>query len=118
MLGNISMPSTDSQSKDFEHQTLMEREDLETSLVVQWLRLCTPNAGGLGLIPVQGNRFPMLQLKILDSTTKFEDSTAEITPDHQAIQLPLCVDALLLLWLLAMALRTTALSGLLIPTKS
>ena len=56
----------------------MEREDLETSLVVQWLRLCTPNAGGLGLIPVQGNRFPMLQLKILDSTTKFEDSTAEI----------------------------------------
>ena len=23
------------------------------SLVVQWLRLCTPNAGGLGLIPGQ-----------------------------------------------------------------
>ena len=22
-----------------------------TSLVVQWLRLCTPNAGGLGSIP-------------------------------------------------------------------
>ena len=56
----------------------MEREDLGTSLVVQWLRLCTPNAGGLGLIPAQGNRFPILQLKILDSTTKFEDSTAEI----------------------------------------
>ena len=56
----------------------MEREDLGTSLVVQWLRLCTPNAGGLGLIPAQGNRLPILQLKILDSTTKFEDSTAEI----------------------------------------
>ena len=45
-------------------------------------------------------------------------SSRVYTPDHQAIQLPLCVDALLLLWLLAMALRTTALSGLLIPTKS
>ena len=29
---------------------------LGTSLVVQWLRLCTPNAGGLGLIPGQGTR--------------------------------------------------------------
>ena len=27
-----------------------------TSLVVQWVRLCTPNAGGLGLIPGQGTR--------------------------------------------------------------
>ena len=27
-----------------------------TSLVVQWLRLCIPNAGGLGLIPGQGTR--------------------------------------------------------------
>lgn len=44
-------------------------------------------------------------------------SSRVYTPDHQAIQLPLCVDTLLLLWLLAMALRTTALSGFLIPTK-
>ena len=28
-----------------------------TSLVVQWLRLCTPNAGGPGSIPGQGTRF-------------------------------------------------------------
>ena len=27
-----------------------------TSLVVQWLRLCAPNAGGSGLIPGQGTR--------------------------------------------------------------
>ena len=26
-------------------------EEIGTSLVVQWLRLCTRNAGGLGLIP-------------------------------------------------------------------
>ena len=26
----------------------------EMSLVVQWLRLCAPSAGGLGLIPGQG----------------------------------------------------------------
>ena len=35
-----------------------------TSLVVQGLRLCTPNAGGLGLIPGQGTRSPMPQLKV------------------------------------------------------
>ena len=34
-----------------------------TSLVVQGLRLHTPNAGGLGLIPRQGTRFRMLQLR-------------------------------------------------------
>ena len=48
-----------------------------TSLVVQWLRLCAPNAGGLGLIPGQGTRsyMPqlrvcMLQLKILHAAAK------------------------------------------------
>ncbi|TEA41477.1 hypothetical protein DBR06_SOUSAS27010023, partial [Sousa chinensis] len=47
------------------------------SLVVQWLRLCTPNAGGLGLISGQGTRshmpqlrVPMPQVKILHATTK------------------------------------------------
>ena len=47
------------------------------SLVVQWLRLCTPSAGGLDLIPAQGTRshmpqlrVQMLQLKILSATTK------------------------------------------------
>ena len=35
----------------------------ETSLVVQGLRLCTPSAGGLGLIPDQGARSPMLQVR-------------------------------------------------------
>ncbi|TEA28488.1 hypothetical protein DBR06_SOUSAS2010115, partial [Sousa chinensis] len=34
------------------------------SLVVQWLRLCTPNAGGLGLIPRQGTRSHMPQLRV------------------------------------------------------
>ena len=36
-----------------------------TSLVVQWLRHHAPNAGGPGLIPGQGTRSHMLQLKIL-----------------------------------------------------
>ena len=31
-----------------------------TSLVVQWLRLCAPKAGGLGLFPSQGTRSHML----------------------------------------------------------
>ena len=34
-----------------------------TSLVVQWLRLCAPNAGGPGSIPGQGTGSCMQQLK-------------------------------------------------------
>ena len=48
-----------------------------TFLVVQWLRLCAPNAGGPDSIPGQGTRSHMsqrrvcrLQLKIPHSTTK------------------------------------------------
>ena len=36
---------------------------VQTSLVVPWLRLHTPNAGGPRSIPSQGTRFHMLQLK-------------------------------------------------------
>ena len=45
----------------------MFNEKLGTSVVVQWLRLHTLNAGGQGLIPDQGIRFHMPQLKIKDS---------------------------------------------------
>ena len=34
-----------------------------TSLVVQWLRLYAPNAGGPGLIPNQGTRSQVPQLR-------------------------------------------------------
>ena len=40
------------------------------SLVVQWLRLHIPKAGGQGLILDQGTRFHMLQLNILLARTK------------------------------------------------
>ena len=42
-----------------------------TSLVVQWLKLCTPNVRGLGSIPGQGIRSHMLQLR--DRTTQLKD---------------------------------------------
>ena len=35
-----------------------------TSLVFQWLRLCTPNSGGPGSIPARGRKSHMLQLSI------------------------------------------------------
>ena len=35
-----------------------------TSLVFHWLRLCTPNVGGPGLIPGQGTRSYMPQIKV------------------------------------------------------
>ncbi|TEA11165.1 hypothetical protein DBR06_SOUSAS7210085, partial [Sousa chinensis] len=34
------------------------------SLVVQWLRLCTPSAGGPGSTPDQGTRSHMPQLRV------------------------------------------------------
>ena len=40
-----------------------EMSSLGLPLVVQWLRLCTHNAGGPGSSPGQGNRSHMLQLK-------------------------------------------------------
>ena len=53
---------------------------MRTSLEVQWLRLCTPNAGGPGLIPGQRTRshmpqlrVPTLQVKIPHVAMKIED---------------------------------------------
>ena len=48
------------------------------SLVVQWLRLCAPNAGGPGSIPGQGTRSHVLQLKIPHSATKTWSSQINI----------------------------------------
>ena len=33
--------------------------EIGTSMIAQWLRLCAPNAGGLGSIPAQGTISPM-----------------------------------------------------------
>ena len=59
----------------------LQREDSGTSLVVQWIRVCPFNAGGLGLIPSQGTRshrpqlrVQMLQLKSPRATTKTHGS--------------------------------------------
>ena len=41
-----------------------------TYLVVQWLRLGAPNARSLGSIPGQGASSHMLQLKVLQASTK------------------------------------------------
>ena len=55
-----------------------ERTEGGASRVVQWLRLCTPNAGVLGSIPggeLDLLRDCMLQVKILHAQTKIEDPT-------------------------------------------
>ena len=46
-------------------QDILLNKKSGTSLVVQWLRLRAPNAGGLGSIPGQGTRSRMPQLKDL-----------------------------------------------------
>ena len=54
-------------------KTLIQKDTCTpgTSLVVQWLRLSSPNVGGLGSIPGQGTRSSMPQLK--DPTCRNED---------------------------------------------
>ena len=42
---------------------IFQKGIMGSSLVVQWLRLLTPTARGLGSIPGQGTRSHMLQLK-------------------------------------------------------
>ena len=59
-------------------RVLREYEGLGTSLVVQWLRLPTPNAGGLGSIPGQGTRLHMPQLKIPHTTMKIPSAETKI----------------------------------------
>ncbi|TEA37350.1 hypothetical protein DBR06_SOUSAS1910041, partial [Sousa chinensis] len=48
------------------------------SLVVQWLRLCAPNAGGLGSIPGQGTRSHMPQLRACTSQLKIPHTATKI----------------------------------------
>ena len=48
-----------------------------TSLMGQWLRLCAPNAGGLGSIPGQGTIAHMLQLRVHMPQLKIPRATAQ-----------------------------------------
>ena len=59
------------------------------SLVVQWLRLHVPNARSLGLIPGQGTRSHMLQLrahmlqlKILHASTKTQHIQTKLFKEY------------------------------------
>ena len=52
------------------NKDVLHKVKRQTFPVVQWLRLHTPNAGGLGLIPVQGTRSHKPQLKIPHAVTK------------------------------------------------
>ena len=56
------------------HQSISKTFFSGTSLVVQWLRFHTPNAGVPGLIPGQQTRSCMSQLKILCAATKTQHS--------------------------------------------
>ena len=54
-------------------QMTQEKEIIGSSLVVQWLRLHTANAGGPGSIPGQRIRSYMLQLESPHGATKIKD---------------------------------------------
>ena len=50
--------------------------------MVQWLRLCTPNAVGVGLIPAQGTRSHMLKLRVLTPQLKILRATTKTQSSH------------------------------------
>ena len=52
----------------------------ETSLVVQWLRLCIPDAAGQGSVPGQGTRAHMLQLRVHMLQLKIPHTVTKIDP--------------------------------------
>ena len=45
---------TESHGVNYKFHICFQERQRRTSLAVQWLRLCTSNAGGIGLIPGQG----------------------------------------------------------------
>ena len=53
------------------------QEYLGASLVVQWLRLHAPSAGGCGSIPGQGTRFHMPQLRVCILQLKIPSAATE-----------------------------------------
>ena len=62
------------------------RKYFRTFLVVQWLKLHAPNAEGPGLIPGQGTRSHISQLKIPHTATKKKK-----IPYAQLIKVPACL---------------------------
>ena len=68
-----------------------EKEYIGTSLVVQWLRLCSPNTGALGSIPDQGTRSHMLQLIVHSSVQSLSSVQLFVTPWTAACQTPLSI---------------------------
>ena len=50
----------------------------QVKLMVQWLRLCTPNAVGPGLIPRQGTKSQMLQVRVHREQLKIPEATMKI----------------------------------------
>ena len=58
--------------------TTTNKKNPRTSLVVQWLRLCPPNAGGLGSFPGRETRSHMLQLRVCMPQLKIPDATVQI----------------------------------------
>ena len=56
--------------------------------MVQWLRLCAPNAGGQGSIPGQGTRSHVSQLKILHATVETQCSQINQLKAHTHTHTP------------------------------
>ena len=61
-LGSVPGLGTSCRQRDLAKKT--KKGNTGTSLVVQWLRLHAPSAGGMGFVPGQETRSQMLQLRV------------------------------------------------------
>ena len=50
--------------REKDRQIKKKKKSIGTSLVIQWLRFCTPNAGGSSMIPHQRTRSHMPQVRV------------------------------------------------------
>ena len=72
-------------------QIYKKKQDIGTSLVIQWVRLRTPSAGGPGSIPGQGTRSCMrATTKSLHATTKSPHATTKKSTCHTQLKDPAC----------------------------
>ena len=62
----------------------VKRDAHRTSLVIQWLRLYTPNAGGMGLIPDQGTKTPYANSSKKKERERDADKIEDVPDIHGA----------------------------------
>ena len=68
------------------HMPVKKELNLRTFLVVQWLKLYAPKAGGLGSIPGQGIKFHTPQLKVCMPQLKEKEKRSQAQSEGPVVK--------------------------------